>query len=156
MDICRPMLMLLPYKTRSQIMLNQYFNGDYDTYCDWVIGAFMMIPADLISRLPEQKLDERFFMYGEDQLWCYQFLELGYKSYYLSDTTIIHINNGSTEPSKQLKLLRLILKMELKIMEYRKKKGLYYYTFKLIFALKEMARYYVKLAVYNIFKYRIK
>jgi len=156
LDICRPLLMLLPYKTRSQIMLNQYFHCDYNTYCDWVIGAFMLIPKTLLDKLPERKLDERFFMYGEDQLWCYQFLELGYKSYYIADTTIVHLNNASTEPEKQLKLLKLILKNEFIIMAYRKGKGLYYAVFKLIFTFKEMGRYYVKTFAYKLFGHRMR
>jgi len=95
-------------------------------------------------------------MYGEDQLWCYQFHELGYKSYYIADTTIIHINNASTEPSKQLKLLKKFIEMELKIMEYRKGKGLYYYLFSFIFSIKEMSRYYIKLLVYSLLKHKIR
>ena len=156
LDLLRPLLMLLPYKNRSQLMLNQYFKGDYSTPCDWVTGAFMMVNKNLIEKLPDKKLDERFFMYGEDQLWCYQFHELGYKSYYIAVTTIIHINNASTEPSKQLKLLKKFIEMELKIMEYRKGKGLYYYLFSFIFSIKEMSRYYIKLLVYSLLKHKIR
>ncbi len=150
LDILRPVLMLLPYKKRSQLMFNQYFRGDYSTYCDWVIGAFMMFRKSVLDKMPEKKLDERFFMYGEDQLWCYQFYELGYKSYYMADTTVIHINNASTEPSKQLRLLKKFLELELVIIEYRKGRSAYYYFFSAILTMKEMFRYYVKVLVYKL------
>ena len=155
-DLLRPFLMVLPYKKRASIMLNQYFKGDYNTYSDWVSGAFMMFHRSLLDQMPDKKLDERFFMYGEDQLWCYQFYEHGYKSYYLSETTVIHIHNASTEPSKQLLLLKKFLALELKIMEYRKGKGLYYYIFSVILTFKEMLRYYIKIIVYKLFGHRIR
>ena len=155
LDLCRPVLKLLPYQKRSQLMLNQYFRGNYDTYCDWVSGAFMMFRKDILNKLEGNKLDERFFMYGEDHLWCYQFAVLGYRSYYLSATTVIHIHNASTAPSKQLQLLKKMLALELDIMEYRKGKSLYYYCFALILTAKEMLRYYIKIAAYRVFGYRI-
>lgn len=73
LDLARPFLKLMPYKKRSQLMLNQYFRGDYNTYCDWVSGTFMMFRKNLLDKFPGKLLDERFFMYGEDQLRCYQF-----------------------------------------------------------------------------------
>ncbi len=156
LDVLRPFVLLIPYRKRVALMFNQYFHGDYNTYCDWVIGAFMMFNKSLLDDLPGKKLDERFFMYGEDQLWCYQFYELGFKSYYLADTTVIHINNASTEPSKQLKLLKKFLELELVIIAYRKGKGIYYHTFSFILTIKEMFRYYVKVLVYKIFKYKMR
>jgi GT2 family glycosyltransferase len=156
LDVFRPALLLLPYRKRSHLMLNQYFNGDYNTYCDWVSGAFMMFHKTVIDQLPERKLDERFFMYGEDQLWCYQFTKLGYRNFYLSETTVIHINNASTSPAKQLQLQKKFLQLEFTIMEYRKGRSLYYYLFRMIFTVKEMGRYYIKTAAYRMFSYKIR
>jgi len=150
LDILRPFLKLMPYRKRSSLMLNQYFNGDYNTYADWVSGAFMMMPASMIVKLPEQKLDERFFMYGEDQLWCLQFSYLGYKSYYDSDKSVIHINSASTSREKQIKLLKKLINLELEIMKYRKGKTLYFYIFAFIFSIKEWSRYYIKIAAQKI------
>lgn len=156
LDLLRPLLLLFPYRTRAQLMLNQYFKGDFDTYCDWVSGAFFMFRREALNALPGKQLDERFFMYGEDQLWCYQLAQVGYKSYFLSDVRLIHIANASTEPAKQLKLLKTMINHELEIMRYRKGASLYYYTFSLIFVTKERARYYIKVAVQKLFKYRIR
>lgn len=156
LDLLRPFLYLMSYEKRAKLMLNQYFKGDFSTECDWVIGAFMMMPRTMVDKLKGGKLDERFFMYGEDHLWCYQFTELGYQNYYYADPKVYHIANASTEPSKQLKLLKIMLKYELDIMEYRKGKGLYYYIFKVIFSAKDYFRYYVKILVWKIFKHKIR
>lgn len=156
LDLCRPLLYLLPYRHRAVLMLNQYFKGNFNTPCDWVSGAFLMFPYSIYEKLPEKKLDERFFMYGEDELWCYQFAKLGYINFYLADTTVIHIGNASTSSSKQLKLLKIFIKRELEIMQYQKGKSLYYYIFRSIFTTKELFRYYIKLSVVKVFKYRIR
>lgn len=156
LDLGRPLLMLLPYKKRAVIMLNQYFRGDFNTYCDWVSGAYMMFRKSLILKLEGGKLDERFFMYGEDHLWGVQIRELGYKNYFFSDTTVIHIANASTEPAKQLKLLKTMLSRELEIIQYRYGKSLYYYAFKLVFTIKENIRYGIKVTAFKLMGKRIR
>ncbi len=150
LDVFRPFLMLLPYKKRATMMLNQYFNGDFSTYCDWVSGAFMMFKKEVLQDLPEKKLDERFFMYGEDQLWCYQIKQAGYKNYYTANATVIHIANASTELSKQFRILKIIIDRELAIMRERKGTGLYYQLFKAVYVTKDMLRMYIKILVYRL------
>ena len=136
-------------------MLNQYFNGDFDTYCDWVSGAFMMFPKSILEHLPDKKLNERFFMYGEDQLWCHEFLQLGYRSFYVSGTTVIHINNASTAPAKQIQLSKKFISSERTIYVIRNGKSFGFYVFSTILQAKEMARYYIKVIVYKLFKRKL-
>lgn len=156
LDLFRPLLFLLPYRKRATLMLNQYFKGDFDTVVDWVSGAFIMFRQELVAQLPQKKLDERFFMYGEDQLWCYQIAKLGYDNVFVRSTKVIHIANASTEPAKQLRILKLLMSRELEIMRYRKGASLYYYVFKAIFCAKEGLRYLIKFLIFKLFKYRIR
>lgn len=107
-----------------------------------------MFEKKILTSLPGGKLDDRFFMYGEDQLWCLQIKSLGYKIIFYSGTTIIHISNASTDPKKQAKLRRIMMKHELEIMKLRKGPGLVYFLFTLIYGTKEMFRNTVKLAVF--------
>lgn len=151
LDMARPLLMLLPYKKRAKLMLNQYFKGDFDTPCDWVGGAFMMFYKKHLGKLAGNKLDERFFMYGEDHLWCYQFAEHGISSYFLSSTSVVHIANASTEPSKRLKLMQVSLQHELDIMAYRKGNGLYYHIFSGIYTAKGQMRYNIANMISRLF-----
>lgn len=155
LDLFRPILYLLPYKTRSSLMVNQYFKGDYDMKCDWVSGAYLMFHKKALSQLSGQKLDERFFMYGEDQLWCYQFRQAGFSSFFLSGYKAIHIANASTEPEKKLNLLKIMMDRELEIIRIRKSR-LYYYIFKPIFTSKELTRYYIKIAASMFFNKSIR
>jgi GT2 family glycosyltransferase len=150
LDLIRFIPLLLPYKLRATIMFGKYFKNDFNTQCDWVNGAFFMFPKRVLTQLPNHKLDDRFFMYGEDQLWCYQFSKLGYQSYLLSTTTIIHINNGSTNKSKQLQLILVMIKNELEIMRARKGRGLYYYLFCIIYLSKEYSRYAIKYLLFKL------
>jgi GT2 family glycosyltransferase len=144
LNLFRFILLLMPYKKRASLMLGKYFRYDVDIECDWIGGAFFMVPKRIIDLLPDKKLDERFFMYGEDQIWCDQIRKLGYKIFFFSGTTVIHIYSGSTKLSKQIAMRKLHMKHELKIMELRKGRGLYYYIFKAIFVTKETARNLIK------------
>lgn len=156
LDIARPVLMLMPYKQRATLMLNQHFRGDFDTRCDWVSGAYMMFKKTLLNVLPDNKLDERFFMYGEDELWCLQAMKAGHINYYIKDTTVIHIANASTEPDKQQRLMKTMLNHSIEIMRYRFGNGLYFKTLTAIYTFKEQLRFFIKRFVMKIFKYRIR
>jgi GT2 family glycosyltransferase len=152
LDLFRFILYLLPYKKRATLMLGKYFKADCNTTCDWINGAFFLFPKEILAKLTNNKLDESFFMYGEDQLWCWQFKQLGYNAYFFADTKIIHINNGSTQLSKQVALLDLILKKELIIMRKRKGRKLYYYVFAILYGGKEKMRIAIKKLYFQLTK----
>lgn len=144
LDLFRFIPYLMTYSKRSRLMLGKYFRHDEPVFCDWLNGAFFLFPRKILSELPENKLDDRFFMYGEDQLWCEQIKNLGYRILFYPGTTIVHINSGSTDLSKQLRLRRTMLKNELEIVSLRKKKGLYFFFFKMIYVTKESIRNFIK------------
>jgi GT2 family glycosyltransferase len=144
LDLFRFIPMLMPYKTRAKKMLGKYFHHDENINADWVNGAFLLFPRAVLLNFSDKKLDERFFMYGEDQLWCEQCKKAGYDITFFAGTTIIHINSGSTDISKQLSLRKVMMKNELEIMRSRRGRGLYYFVFKLIYVSKESARNFIK------------
>ncbi|HEX4878129.1 MAG TPA: glycosyltransferase family 2 protein [Chitinophagaceae bacterium] len=150
LDLFRFIPMLMPYKRRSRKMLGKYFSHDEPVFCDWLNGAFFLFPRKVLKELPGKKLDDRFFMYGEDQLWCEQISQLGYSCLFFPGTTIIHINSGSTDIAKQIRLRKTMMKHELKIMQLRKGKGLYYYIFKMIFTVKESTRNFIKSIIFRL------
>jgi len=140
LDLFRFIPMMMTYRKRSRLMLGKYFKCDEDLECDWVNGAFLMFEKKILDQLPQHKLDDRFFMYGEDQLWCEQIKDLGYRVVFYAGTTIIHIGNASTDIKKQLSLRKLMMKRELEIMRLRKGSGLYYWIFAIIYTSKETGR----------------
>src|SRR5690606_26727170 len=156
LDLLRPLLFLMPYRRRARLMLNQYFKGDFSLPVDWIGGAFMMIPREAIQKMPEKKLDDRFFMYGEDQLWCYQLKQIGYISYFLHESSLVHIAQASTDHKKQIRLQSLLRKRELDLMRIRKGKGAYYWAFYLIFSFKYALRYPIKWLSFRLFNYRFR
>ncbi|MEJ7911643.1 MAG: glycosyltransferase [Chitinophagaceae bacterium] len=62
---------------------------------DVLAGAFMMIRKDVLERTGS--FDETFFMYGEDVDLSYRIQKIGYKNYYLPETTIVHFKGESTK-----------------------------------------------------------
>lgn len=144
LDLFRFIPMLMPYQLRAKTMLGKYFKADFDTTCDWLNGAFLMLRKNVIQQMKGAKFDERFFMYGEDHLWGVQIHQLGYQNYFFAGTTIVHINSGSTRPEKQLQLIPVMFRHELAIMRLRKGAGIYYYGFLLLYGAKEWSRYIIK------------
>ena len=144
LDLFRFIPFMMPYKKRSGLMLGKYFRCDEDTECDWVNGAFFMFLKNIVSALPGKKLDDRFFMYGEDQLWCMQIKRLGYRIIFYAGTTIIHLQGGSAGIKKQLALRKTMMRHELEIMKWRKGTGIYYLVFALIYGFKETTRNFIK------------
>jgi len=149
LDLFRFIPLMMPYKKRASLMLGKYFRHDENTVCDWVNGAFFLIPKSILAKLTDNKLDDRFFMYGEDHLWCEQIKNCGYQILFYAGATIIHINSGSTDISKRLSLKKIMLRHELEIMQLRKGKGLYYYSFAAIYTLKEFFRNLVKALIFR-------
>ena len=150
LNLFRFILFLIPYKKRARLMLGKYFHYDEDIDCDWIGGAFFLLPRRIIDQLPRKKLDERFFMYGEDQVWCDQFQKLGYRIFFYAGTTVIHIHSGSTDLSKHISVRKLMIKHELEIMRMRRGRGLYYFMFKMIFVTQETVRNWIKSVFFRI------
>lgn len=150
LDLFRFIPFLMSYKKRSARMLGKYFKHEREISCDWLNGAFFLFPRDVLNAMPGKKLDDRFFMYGEDQLWCEQIKNNGRTIQYFPGTTIVHINSGSTDTSKQLRLRKTMMKHELAIMRARKGKGFYYFVFKFIYTGKEHTRNIIKAIIFRL------
>jgi len=65
---------------------------------DILSGAFMMIRKTVWTSVGG--FDERFFMYGEDIDLSYSIRKLGWKNYYLGETTILHFKGESTNKNQ--------------------------------------------------------
>jgi GT2 family glycosyltransferase len=149
LDLFRFIPMMMSYEKRSRLMMGKYFDCNETIECDWVNGAFFLFPGKIVEELPGKKLDDRFFMYGEDQLWCEQIKSLGYKILFYAGTTIIHVSGASSDIKKQIKLKKTMMDHELEIMRIRKGKGIYYYLFATLYRCKEGARNLIKMLVFK-------
>ncbi|MBI4198891.1 MAG: glycosyltransferase family 2 protein [Chloroflexi bacterium] len=55
---------------------------------DAVLGAFLLIRREVVDRVG--LLDERFFLYCEDEDWCYRAKQAGWKIYYYPAARVLH------------------------------------------------------------------
>ena len=93
---------LLPKKIAGKLLLGAFFDHNENAKVDWVWGAFFMFKKSLLNVLPSNKLNDEYFMYWEDVQWCYDFIQLGYKNYYLATTKIVHKMGGSSGKKNEL------------------------------------------------------
>ena len=86
----------------GKLLLGAFFDHNVTVEVDWVWGAFFMFKKSLLNKLPNNKLNDEYFMYWEDVQWCYDFVQLGYKNYYLATTKVIHKMGGSSGKKNEL------------------------------------------------------
>jgi len=86
----------------GKLLLGAFFDHNETLEVDWVWGAFFMFKRSLLNELPNNKLNDEYFMYWEDVQWCYDFVQLGYKNYYLATTKVIHKMGGSSGKKNEL------------------------------------------------------
>ncbi len=91
---------------RSKIF-SAYYMGhlpETETHAvDILSGAFMMVRKNILDKTGG--FDERFFMYAEDIDLSYRITQIGFRNYYLSDTTIVHFKGESTK--KDIRYVRM-------------------------------------------------
>lgn len=68
-------------------------NGSYEV--EAISGSCMFIRREVLKVVG--RLDENFFMYGEDLDWCYRFREAGWKVFYTAATSIVHYKGESSK-----------------------------------------------------------
>ena len=71
-----------------------YLDENKNHEVDVLAGAFLMVRRDILLEL--KGFDEVFFMYGEDIDLSYRIQKLGYRNYYLGETSILHFKGEST------------------------------------------------------------
>jgi GT2 family glycosyltransferase len=93
------------YKLSSSLF-GAYYNmslGKDDTgKTATVVGAFFFLKKSIYDQIGG--FDESFFMYFEDDDFCYRVAKLGYQNYYVPTTTCIHFKGESTLRDKQFQL----------------------------------------------------
>ncbi len=71
-----------------------YLSEDETYEVDAVCGAFMFMRAEVVKKTG--LFDEDYFMYGEDIDYCYRIKKQGYKNYYYSEISTVHLKGEST------------------------------------------------------------
>ena len=71
-----------------------YLSPDVTTEVDAVVGAFMLIRAEVLDQIG--LLDERYFMYAEDLDFCYRAKAEGWQVWYNANVTVLHYKGQSS------------------------------------------------------------
>lgn len=90
---------LIPKRKAGRILLEAFFKHDERVEADWIAGTFYMIKAKILLELPQQKLADDFFMYGEDMQWGFEFKKLDYKLQFLPEAKVLHHVGASSDNS---------------------------------------------------------
>ena len=85
---------LFPHHPRFGRYYLSYLNEDEITDVDSVVGAFMLIRRSVIDAIG--MLDERFFMYCEDEDWCWRAKQAGGRVVYHPGVVVNHRKGSST------------------------------------------------------------
>lgn len=88
-------LQKLSRRIGGRVLLGFFFNYDEVIHPDWVWGTFFMFPRTLLEKLPSGKLNEDYFLYVEDMVWCKAFRALGYQITFLPGAEVIHFMGQS-------------------------------------------------------------
>lgn len=99
--------LLLPIKTRGDLMLGTYWNGGDQLNADWVPGTAMIVRRKLIEQIG--LLSDRLFIYGEDIEWCWRAKQAGWKVGVCSSVKIYH--QGGTSAKRTWKTNEINLRM---------------------------------------------
>lgn len=85
---------LFPRSRRFGRYYLSYLDETETTDVDAVIGAFMMVRREVIDRIG--LMDERFFMYCEDEDWCFRAKADGWRVVYYPHVVVWHRKGSST------------------------------------------------------------
>lgn len=82
---------LLPQGLRGRVLLGGYWDHAERRTVDWALGAFMAVSRTAIESAGP--LPEEYFIFGEDQEWCWRLHRAGFPVVYLPEAEVIHHGN---------------------------------------------------------------
>lgn len=103
---------ILPLRQRAKLFLGYFFNHETEMEADWVWGTFFMFRRNILQGLPQKRLPDDFFMYGEDMQWCYEIKKMGYKIIYFPTAKVVHYLSASTSKNKNLNKQKMMIEHE--------------------------------------------
>ncbi len=92
---------LFPRHPRFGRYYLSYFDDDAITDVDSIVGAFMLVRRSVIDAIG--MLDERFFMYCEDEDWCWRAKQAGGRVVY-HPGIVVHHRKGSSSRTVPLRM----------------------------------------------------
>ncbi len=91
-----------PRQERLIEYLMKRMDRRYPQPVDWLIGAAMIVRRQAAEEVG--LMDEKYFLYIEDQDWCYRMWKAGWKVYYLPNAQMIHVHQRASVRRVMLRL----------------------------------------------------
>lgn len=93
---------MMSKRAAGKLLLGSFFDYDETVAVDWVWGAYFMFPKRILLQLPNQQLDDTYFMYFEDMQWCMDIRKLGYQIHYFAEAKVVHLLGGSSGKKNEM------------------------------------------------------
>jgi GT2 family glycosyltransferase len=94
-----PVLHKIKTRLTSAEYLAEELEPDGTKAVDYVWGAFLLMRREALSEIGP--LDELFFMYSEDEDWCYRARKAGWLIYYAPVTKAVHAKGQSSKLARE-------------------------------------------------------
>lgn len=94
----------------------------------YITATYYLFRKSLLEHLPEKKLYDKTFLYGEELFWATQWNAVGIKMFYLADVAIIHLIGQSSarrEGYKTLDRRRYQIEAEDRYLRWRYRKHIW-------------------------------
>lgn len=103
----------LSHRIGGKVLFGPFFDYNSIAFPDWIWGTCFMFRKELLKKLPEGRLADNFFMYGEDVQWCMEFKKLGYRVAFDSSIVVIHLlgKSGGKKDELMAKNMDSLMKM---------------------------------------------
>jgi N-acetylglucosaminyl-diphospho-decaprenol L-rhamnosyltransferase len=75
-----------------------FWSENNSSIVDAVIGCCFLIKREALEKIGY--LSEAFFMYGEEEEWCYRAKQNGHEVWYVANASIIHLCGSSSLPNR--------------------------------------------------------
>lgn len=89
---------LIGYKKIKSILNKKYKNPydcEFEFEPDAIIGAYFLFNREILNYFTDYQLPDKYFMYGEDTLWCWILKEKKVTIKYYTEPEIVHVFSGN-------------------------------------------------------------
>ena len=86
---------LLPRERAASLLLGGYWSHDAERRVDWVVGACMLVRAEVFRATGG--FDPSIFLYGEEEEWCGRIAEAGWRILYSPCARVTHLGHQTTQ-----------------------------------------------------------
>lgn len=86
---------LLPCERAASLLLGGYWSHDAERSVDWVVGACMLVRAEVFRATGG--FDPSIFLYGEEEEWCARIAEAGWRIFYSPCARVTHLGHQTAQ-----------------------------------------------------------